>query len=162
MPTYHQRRPDQVIDDPEAIQEVIDRGRHLTLAMSLDDEPYLATVNYGYDADQRCFFFHCAKKGKKADILRANPRVWGQVLEDLGYRDGECLHDFRTVQFAGTVTFVEHADLKRAALDLMIDQLESDPEPAKARFVTDRSVRSVAIGRIDVESFSAKAGKKTG
>jgi uncharacterized protein len=161
MPPYHQRRPDQVLDDPATIQAIIDRGEHLTLAMARDGEPYLATVNYAYDEAQRCFFFHCARKGKKADFLRANPRVWGQILEDLGYRDGDCLHDFRTVQFSGTATFVEDAEEKRRALVMMIDQLESDPEPAKQRFVTDRSIRRVAIGRIDVERFSAKQGKKT-
>jgi uncharacterized protein len=159
MPHYHQRRPKQTLTDPAVIDAILDRGEHLTLAMAADGEPYLATVNYGYDAAQRCFFFHCSVKGKKADILRANPRVWGQILEDLGYRAGDCLHDYRTVQFSGSVTFVDDADEKRRALRLMIDQLEPDPEPVKARFVTDKSVKAVAIVRIDVEAFTAKAGK---
>jgi uncharacterized protein len=159
MPHYHQRRPKQTLTDPAVIDAVIDRGEHLTLAMARDGEPYLATVNYGWDAGQRCFFFHCAVEGRKADMLRANPRIWGQILEDLGYRDGRCLHDYRTVQFSGTVTFIDEPEEKRRALHLMIDQLESDPEPAKARFVTDKSVRKVGVGRIDVEAFTAKAGK---
>lgn len=159
MPHYHQRRPKQTLTDTAVIDAIIGRSEHLTMAMARDGEPYLATVNHGYDAEQRCFFFHCSVKGKKADILRANPRIWGQILEDLGYRDGRCLHDYRTVQFAGTVTFVEDPDEKRRALHLMIDQLESDPERVKARFVTDKSVKGVGIGRIDVEAFTAKAGK---
>ncbi len=159
MPRYHQRRPKQTLTDPAVIDAIIDRGEHLTMAMARDGEPYLATVNYGYDEDQRCFFFHCSVKGKKADVLRANPRVWGQILEDLGYRDGRCLHDYRTVQFSGSVTFVDDLAEKRRALHLMIDQLESDPGAVKARFVTDKSVRGVGIGRIDVEALTAKAGK---
>lgn len=63
------------------------------------------------------------------------------------------------MQFSGEVTFVADPGEKRRALNLMIDQLESDPEPIKARFVTDKSVVGVGIGRIDVDAFTAKAGK---
>ncbi len=160
MPDYHQRRPDQTLDDPEEQLAVIRRGEHLTLAMCGDDEPYLCTVNYAYDEERRAFFFHCAPAGKKVAILRANPRVWGQILEDGGYVDGRCLHAYRTVQFAGRCTFVDDLEERRRALRLMIDQLEPDPEPVKARFVTDKSVRRVAIGRVDVEAFSGKVGKE--
>ena len=58
-------------------------------------------------------------------------QVWGQILEDRGYVTGRCMHDFRTVQFRGRVTFLEDGDAKQRALYLMIDQLEADPETAK-------------------------------
>ncbi len=161
MPPYHQRKTDQIIDDEAAIEAVIERGQHMTLAMARDGEPYLSTVNYGYDPDQRRFYFHCALKGKKADFLRANGTVWGQILEDRGYLPGRCLHNYVTVQFRGQATFEEDAAGKRDALHRMIDQLEPDPEPLKKRFVTDKSVRGVAVVRVDVEMFSAKRGKKT-
>ena len=160
MPRYHQRRPVQNLADTQELRAIIRRNQHLTLAMSDGDEPYLCTINYAYDEAARAFFFHCAPKGKKVAILRSNPVVWGQILEDLGYRAGHCLHGYRTVQFRGTVAFVDDLAERRRALHLMIDQLESEPGEAKARFVTRRSVRSVAIGRVDVEHFSAKVGKE--
>jgi hypothetical protein len=160
MPAYHQRRPVQNLEDAGDQLAIIRRNTHLTLAMSRADEPYLCTVNYAYDEAARAFFFHCAPKGKKVAIMRSNPVVWGQILEDLGYRDGHCLHGYRTVQFRGRVTFVDDLEERRRALHLMIDQLESRPEASKARFVTRRSVRSVAIGRVYVERFSAKVGKE--
>jgi nitroimidazol reductase NimA-like FMN-containing flavoprotein (pyridoxamine 5'-phosphate oxidase superfamily) len=159
MCDYHQRRPDQNIDDPAERLQIIRQARHVTLAICEGGEPYLATVNYGYDEQQRAFYFHCSPKGRKVRMLRANPVVWGQVLDDLGYVDGRCLHGYRTVQFRGRVSFLEDPQDKRRALYLMIDQLESDPARARERFVDDDSVRSVAIGRVDVESFSAKRGK---
>ncbi len=155
---YHQRRPDQRIDDEGELLQIIRGAKHLTLAMTRGDEPYLATVNYGYDEAARAFFFHCNPKGKKVDFLRSNPVVWGQILDDLGYRDGHCQHAFRTVQLRGTVSFLDDPEEKLCALRLMIEQLESDPEPTKARVLDDRSARTVAIGRIDVERFSAKRG----
>ncbi len=159
MKQYHQRRPAQVINDPAEQREIIDACVHLTFAMAVDCEPYLATVNYGYDADQRCFFFHCHPGGKKVRMLQSQPVVWGQILEDRGYIATRCQHDFRTVQFRGRVTFLDDDDLKRQALYLMIDQLEPEPEAAKARFVDDASLSKVAIGRLDVQDFTAKRGK---
>jgi len=41
----------------------------------------------------------------------------------------------------------------------MIDHLEPDPESAKARLVDDEFLGKVAIGRIDVDGFTAKVGK---
>lgn len=159
MKQYHQRRPAQVIDDPAEQREIIDACEHLTFAMAVQDEPYLATVNYGYDHAQQCFYFHCHPGGRKARMLRVQPVVWGQILEDQGYIAGRCLHAFRTVQFRGRVTFVDDDAEKRQALYLMIDQLEPDPEAAKARFVDDASLGKVAVARIDVEGFTAKRGK---
>jgi nitroimidazol reductase NimA-like FMN-containing flavoprotein (pyridoxamine 5'-phosphate oxidase superfamily) len=159
MKQYHQRRPAQIIDDPVEQREIIDACVHLTFAMAVGDEPYLATVNYGYDETQRCFFFHCHPGGKKVRMLQKQPVVWGQILDDRGYMAARCLHDFRTVQLRGRVTFLDDDDQKRQALFLMIDQLEPDPEAAKARFVDDASLGKVAIGRLDVEGFTAKRGK---
>ncbi len=103
MDRYHQRRPEQTIEDWAKQLDIIQNGTHLTMAMAVGDEPYLATVNYGFDADANTFYFHCNPKGKKVDFLRQNPVVWGQILDDRGYVDGRCLHGFRTVQFRGTI-----------------------------------------------------------
>ncbi len=159
MQQYHQRRAAQVIDDPAEQREIIEAGVHLTFAMAVGNEPYLATVNYGYDEVEQCFYFHCNAVGRKARMLREQPVVWGQILDDQGYLPGRCLHAFRTVQFRGKVTFLQDAAEKRRALHLMIDQLEPDPQAAKAAFVDDKSVARVAIGRIAVEGFTAKRGK---
>lgn len=159
MTDYHQRRPDQRIDDPAEQLAIIREAEHMTLAMASAGEPYLASVNYGYDEAARAFYFHCSPRGKKAAFLRDNPLVWGQILDDQGYHAGHCQHAFRTVQFRGTVAFLDDPADKRRALYLMIDQLEPDPAAARARFVDDDSVRGVAIGRVAVEAFSAKRGK---
>jgi len=159
MQKYHQRRPNQAIDDPKEQLEIIRLGKHMTLAICHADEPYLVTVNFGYEESSRTFFFHCSQAGKKIEFLRSNPIVWGQIIDDLGYQDGQCQHTFRTVQFRGEVAFIEDFDEKRRALHLMIEQLEKNPEPVKKRFVTDKSVRDVVIASIKVEEFSGKRSK---
>ena len=127
--------------------------------MCRDDEPYLVTVNHAFDASEEAFYFHCASEGKKLEILEENPRVWGQVLVDDGYIQGECNHAFRSVHFEGRAEVVaDHAEKVRA-LTLMIDQLETDPAPVRERTVEAGKIGDVTIVRVRVAAFT---GKKTG
>jgi len=153
---YHQRRPEKTIADEQEMVEVIRGQKVMTLAMARDNEPYLVTVNYGFDEARRCFYFHCSLLGKKSDFLRASAVVWGQVLEDGGYMVGQCNHAFRTVQFQGRVEFLEDEAEKRRALSIMIEHLEPDPEPVKERLIKPDSLARVALARVHVEEMTAK------
>jgi nitroimidazol reductase NimA-like FMN-containing flavoprotein (pyridoxamine 5'-phosphate oxidase superfamily) len=154
--SYHQRRPEKTISDETEMLDVIAEQGIMTLAMSKDNEPYLVTVNYGFDEAGRCFYFHCGKVGKKIDYLKANPVVWGQVLEDNGYIDGECNHAFRSVHFRGRVTFLESDADRRHAISLMIDHLESNPETVKQRFAKPDALDDAVLVRVQVEEMTAK------
>jgi len=156
MEGYHLRRKDKAITDEGVLREIIEGQKFMTLAMCQGDEPYLATLSYGYDADANCFYFHCAQAGRKIDVLTANPVVWGQIIEDGGYLPGQCDHAFRTVQFRGRVTFLEEMEEKRHALTLMIDVLEPDPGPVKERLLVDKRVGPVRVGKVTVELMTGK------
>ena len=156
MPTYHLRRQEKAIASDEELRAIIAGQRIVTLAMCKGNEPYLVTVNYAFSPEERCFYFHAAQEGKKADYLKANPLVWGQVLEDLGYRQGKCDHAFRTVHFRGRAEFVEEREAKRRALELLVDQLEDDPGPVKKRLILEHRVEHTAIVRIRVEEMWGK------
>ncbi len=94
--------------------------------------------------------------GRKISYLRANPAVWGQVLEDCGYVDGACDHAFRTVEFEGRVDFVEDRAEKLHALGLLIDRLESNPAAARARLLTEDRLPGVTIGRVHIYAMTGK------
>jgi len=154
------RRKEKAIEDKDEIISIIRNAKYVTIAMSVDDEPYLATLSHGYDVENYCLYFHCAHEGKKIDILKNNNIVWGQALQDDGYADGSCDHLYATAQFRGRVSFVEDTDEKRHALVTMIHALESKPEKVIAEQITEKSVRGVNIGRIDIEFMSGKKAKE--
>ena len=159
MQPYHLRRAEKAITDNEDLLAIIAGQKYMTLAMCKENEPYLVTLNYGYDATANCFYFHCAGEGKKLDYLAANGAVWGQIIEDRGYLVGKCDHAFRTVHFRGTVSFLDdHEDYaeKHHALTLMIDHLEPDPEPMKQRLITEKGVTRVTVGKVTVDFMSGK------
>ncbi|MHA2434128.1 MAG: pyridoxamine 5'-phosphate oxidase family protein, partial [Candidatus Thorarchaeota archaeon] len=100
------RRKEKEIKDRAEMIEILKKAQHITTAMCDENEPYLVTLSHGYDDEKGCIYFHCAKEGKKIDILNKNNRVWGQALVDLGYVQGACDHLYATTQFRGRVTFI--------------------------------------------------------
>lgn len=128
----------------------------VTVALSEDGKPYLFTADYGFDRKSKSIFVHCAKKGKKVDYIEANPVVWGQVMEDLGYVQGECEHKYRTVQFKGKAELVTDVEEKRKALNVMIDQLEDDPEKGERELIDKSGLKNVLIIRIRIVGLSGK------
>lgn len=153
---YHMRRSEKAIKGHDKMLGLLMRQKYVTLALSRNDEPCLVTVNHGFDKASMCLYFHCSQKGKKVDYIKANPTVWGQVLEDLGYADGKCDHAFKAAQFRGVAEFVTDDAEKRHALELMIDRLESEPTKVKKRLLTEAKMDNVAICRIKIEELSGK------
>ena len=150
------RRKDKEITDLREMRENLKTARYVTLALCLNDEPYLVTLSHGYDAEKNCIYFYCAGEGKKIDILRANNLVWSQALNDRGYVQGACDNLFSTTQFRGRVTFVEDAVEKEHGLRVLIESLEKAPEEIFKKQLIPRSIQKVKIGRIDIDYMSGK------
>ena len=154
------RRKDKEITNINEIKSILKKAKFITVAMSLHDEPYLATLSIGYDEPRNCLYFHCAPEGKKISILKANSRVWGQALLDRGYVQGSCDHLYATVQFSGKVTFVSDIAEKEHALKTMIRQLDDNPEALIQKQLQPVSVQKIYIGRIDIDFMSGKKAEK--
>jgi hypothetical protein len=152
------RRKDKAITNAEEMKEILTTAKYVTVAMCRDDEPYLVTLSHGYDEERHCIYFHCAKEGKKVEILKANNLVWGQALVDDGYVQGACTHLYATTHFRGKVTFIEDMNEKEHALHLMIESLDDNPKKIIEKLFSSTSIQKVTIGRIDIDYIS---GKKT-
>ena len=154
------RRKDKEINDPKEMKRILKTAKYVTVAMCLDNEPYLATLSHGYDEERNCVYFHCAAEGKKISILQANNRVWGQALIDRGYVQGACDQLYATTQFKGRVTFVEDTAEKEHALKVMIESLDDNPDELIKKQLLPQSVQKVRIGRIDIDYMSGKKADK--
>ncbi len=154
------RRKEKAITDINEMKKIIAEVEHVTFALCKDNEPYLVTVSHGFDPDRNCIYFHCATEGKKIDILKENNVIWGQALIDKGYIQGSCDHLFASVQFRGTVTFVDDFEEKKEALLNMVHKLDNNPEEVAKKQLTEKSISRVLIGRIDINYLSGKEAKK--
>jgi uncharacterized protein len=159
MEAYHLRRIERDMPDREDQLAVLRGQKYLSLAMALDNEPYLVSLNYAYDEEKNCFYIHSAPDGRKLDFMRANPRVWGMVIEDNGYITGQCAHAYRSIMFRADAEFLDDIEDKRRALSLMIDHADPDPEPLKKRLVTSADLQDVVVIRLAVDWMGGKEGK---
>ena len=158
MKEYHLRRNEKSIKDEKIIIKMLNEQTYLTIALCNENIPYLVTLNYVYDAENETFYIHCANLGKKIDYLTKNSNVWGQIMEDGGYINGECDYKYRTLHFKGNFQFIEDLKEKRRALELMIDKFEEEPEPVRVKFINEKALKNVNIGRIQIEAITGKQG----
>jgi uncharacterized protein len=155
---YHLRRIEREMPDRADQLAVLSGQKFLSLAMARDNEPYLVSLNYAYSEVENCFYVHSALQGRKLDYLRANARVWGQVIEDRGYLPGQCSHAYRSVMFRARAEFVEEPQEKKRALAMMIDHADPEPASLRQRLLDGPGTQPVVVIRLIVESMTGKQG----
>lgn len=156
--TYHPHRMDRDMPARAEHLEVIRSQRYLTMAVCMGNQPYLAAVDYVYDEQANCFYFHTALAGRMQDYLAANPAVWGQIVEDRGYVVGQCTHAYRCVMFEARAELVTAPAERTAALAAMVDFYESaETAPAmKQKLLSSSGMNTTNIYRLRVSAMSGK------
>jgi nitroimidazol reductase NimA-like FMN-containing flavoprotein (pyridoxamine 5'-phosphate oxidase superfamily) len=159
MTRYHMRRREKEITDAVELRRIVASARFAQVALSSGGEPYVVTMNHGWDAENKALYFHCALKGKKIDIIGANGRACATVVEDHGYKHGECDHAYRSVVMTGKIEIVEDLEEKKHGLQVLLDHQEKEPEPIRNRTLPDDAAYDrVGVLKITVEEMSGKQG----
>ena len=152
--SFHVRRKDREITDRDVLKQVLRSTKYVTVALCMDNEPYLVSLSHGYDEAANCLYFHCADEGKKLVYMKANSRVWGQAVLDYGVTD-ECDYAYTSVHFRGKASMIEDLREKQHAIEVLVRQLSDNPEEKLAKIKPEKLART-AMGRIDIEYMSGK------
>ncbi|MBN2070579.1 MAG: pyridoxamine 5'-phosphate oxidase family protein [Candidatus Krumholzibacteriota bacterium] len=154
---YHLKRTDREIKDKDTIEQLLAGCRLAFISVCKVGEPYIVTMNYGYDSDRRALYFHCALKGHKLDIIRENSSACAFIFRDHGYVDGKCEHKYQSLIVRGDISIVESFDEKKHGIDILMDHQESDPEPVRKRnFKKETDYDIFNMLRLDIEDITAK------
>jgi nitroimidazol reductase NimA-like FMN-containing flavoprotein (pyridoxamine 5'-phosphate oxidase superfamily) len=152
--SFHVRRKDREITDPVALRKVLKSTKYVTVALCMDNEPYLVSLSHGYDEKRNCIYFHCASEGKKLVYVKANNKVWGQAVLDYGVTD-ECDYAYTSVHFSGRLFLISDLKEKQHAIEIMVRQLSPNPE-AKLAKIKPEKLGMTTMGRIDIECLTGK------
>ncbi len=152
--SFHVRRKDREITDPEIMRKVLKSTKYVTVALCKENEPYLVSLSHGYDEKQNCIYFHCANEGKKLVYAKSNNKVWGQAVQDYGVTD-ECDYAYTSVHFSGRLFMTNDLGEKQHAIEVMVRQLSPNPE-AKLAKIKPEKLASTAMGRIDITLMTGK------
>ena len=145
------------VTDPQQILEILDRAKVLHLGLCVDNEPYVVPMNYGYTMEdgKLVMYLHSAVRGKKLDMIQANPKVFFAIDCDLQPFEGEkpCQYGlaYASVMGSGTARIVEDVEEKKAAMTVLMKT-----QTGKDFSFEDRLVSMVAVIRIDVSEYTAK------
>lgn len=150
------RREREVTDIGEIIK-ILDNAKVLHLGMVDGDEPYVVPMNYGYTLEdgKLTLWLHGAKRGRKLDVMRANPKVFFEIEYGITPFEGEiaCKYGitYSSLMGRGIAEIVEDIEVKKSALSfLMKTQTGKDFE------FEDKMAAVVSIIKIDVSDFTAK------
>ena len=152
--SFHVRRKEREITDPDEMRMVLKATKYVTVALCMDSEPYLVSLSHGYDQTRNCLYFHCAPEGKKLIYAKANPRVWGQALLDFGVTE-ECDYSYTSVHFQGALSLITDLTEKRHAMEVLVRQVSLNPE-AKLAKIKPEKLDKTTMGRIDITYMSGK------
>ena len=152
-----QTKRERQVTDPQQILEILDKGQVLHLGLSINDEPYVVPMNYGYRMEdgKLTLYLHSAVKGKKLDMIRANPKVFFAIDCDRMPFEGDkpCQYGlvYSSVMGRGTACIVDDVEEKKRAMTMLMKT-----QTGKDFTFEDRLVSIVSVIRIDVAEYTAK------
>ena len=145
------------ITDPNQINDILDKAKVLHLGLAVNNEPYVVPMNYGYTMEdgKLIVYLHSALRGKKLDMIRANPNVFFEMDCDRAPFEGvkPCQYGlvYSSVMARGTARIVEDVEEKKKAMSILMKT-----QTGKDFTFDDRLVSIVAVIRIDVSEYTAK------
>jgi nitroimidazol reductase NimA-like FMN-containing flavoprotein (pyridoxamine 5'-phosphate oxidase superfamily) len=151
---FHVRRKDREITDSDSLRKVLKSTKYVTIALCMDNEPYLVSLSHGYDEKRDCLYFHCADEGKKIVYLKTNSTIWGQAVQDYGVTD-ECDYGYNSVHFKGTVSLIDDLTEKQHGMAVMVRQLSEAPEEKLAKIKPEKLAKTT-MGKIDITYMTGK------
>jgi nitroimidazol reductase NimA-like FMN-containing flavoprotein (pyridoxamine 5'-phosphate oxidase superfamily) len=153
------KRTENEITDAAEIDGLILQGRLATLSLCRSGEPYIVTMNYGFDGERMALYFHCAHEGLKIDFIGENPRTCATIVHDMGYKTGKCDHAYRSVVIRGRMHVVRDRGEKKHGLDILIRHQEDDWETVRSRTLPDEQAYDrVCVLRLDIDHITGKEG----
>ena len=156
------RRSDREVTDYQQIYTIIEKAKVVHIGMIDNDHPYVVPMQYGFIfTDSRLtLYVHCAKEGRKLDILKKNPCVFIELETDVAIVSGgdiPCKYgsEYASVMGDGTAVIVEDVAEKISGLRLMMKT-----QSGRDFDITEQMAASVTVLRIDVPYITAKSRAK--
>lgn len=148
------RRKEKEIKSKTEIKSIINSGQVCRVAFSLNDEPYIVPMYYGYK--DNFLYFHSAKQGKKIDIIKKNNRVCFEIdINHYIINTGvpcNWKNSYSSVIGFGKARIVEKYSEKVKALNAIIDHYS----PRTIYKFSKEKVSSTAIIKIEIEEITGK------
>ncbi len=151
------RRKDKEIKEPNTVSEILTRAMICRVAFFDEEYPYVIPMNYGFK--NNVLYFHCAKEGKKLDLIRRNNKVSFVIEEahEILRNEDSCKWTtrYRSVMGFGKMNIVTDFKEKTEGLDIIMSHHGKTDNQ-----YSEKAVDSVVILKLEIEKLSAKQSGK--
>lgn len=152
------RRIDRELTETKDIIEIIEKNKVLRMAMADGKKPYIVPLNYGYTFEdgKLTFYIHCAREGRKLDILKGNNNICFETdcEHELIEAEKACGYGYRfaSVIGEGTCSIVEDREEKIKGLSLLMKH-----QTGSEKAFSFEAVDKVVVCKLEITEFSGKA-----
>lgn len=151
------RRKDREIKEVIDIKDIVSRADVCRIAFAVNSTPYIVTMNFGYTwNNDLILYFHCAKEGRKLDLMRQNNRICFEMDIDhelqMGKTPCEGTMKYRSIVGYGLLEIVGDPNEKKEAFDLIMDNYEH----AGKREYNEKLFNMTEILKLKVTEISGK------
>jgi uncharacterized protein len=120
------RKKDREIKETKELEEILQKADVCRIAFAVDGTPYIVTMNFGYIwQDHLTLYFHCAKEGKKLELMKRNNTVCFEMDTDHEIVEASIACDwgmkYRSVVGLGLLESVVEENEKKKVLDCIMD-----------------------------------------
>lgn len=150
-------RREREVTDPAQILDILNKAKIVHIGLVDGDEPYVVPMNYGFTMEEGklTLYLHGAKKGRKLDVIRANPKVFFSLECDVQPFEGDvaCRYGtaYASVMGSGTAHILEDSTSKQEGLSIIMKTQTGQD------FTFDEKMSSiVSVIRIDIADYTAK------
>lgn len=152
------RRKDREVVDFNEMRDILDKADACRIAFAVDNVPYIVAMNFGYEwiADKLTIFLHCAREGKKLDLMQKNNYVCFQLDTDheLMYNPATvyCTMNYSSIVGMGFLQEVTNDDERIKGLDLL---MQHHGHQAPQQYPAASLTRTMVL-KLTVTEISAK------
>ncbi len=116
------RRKDKQITDKLIIENILTKSKICRVALNDSEFPYIFPMNYGYS--NSTLYFHCAKEGRKIDLIKKNNKAGFEIESGVEIIPAEKACNwstkYRSIIGHGEIEILTDFDDKKIGMDIIM------------------------------------------
>jgi uncharacterized protein len=136
------RRSEREISELGQIEEIINKADVCRVAFADQNVPYIVTMNFGYKSNR--LYFHCAREGRKLEMMRRNNYVCFEMDIDHQLYTGQKACDtgmnYRSVVGYGKISIISDEEERITGMNSILDHYNPQKDYDYDESVFERTV----------------------
>ena len=150
------RRAAQQVSIGECLH-ILNEGKRAAFSVNGEDGyPYTIPINYFYDQQDQCIYFHGAKAGHRVDAIRADDRVCFTVWGGDSRREGHWEWDVTSVVIFGRCSLVTDPALAAEKVRALAMNYYPSAELVEEEMKPDGDLTRMQLFAIHIDAMTGK------